>query len=62
MIVIINVITNNITNIAIITNNTTNVAIITNVVIIIIETNVLLPMKKGKVKNEILKTNLEPIL
>ncbi len=62
MIVIINVVTNNITNITIITNNITNIAIITNIVIITIETNVLLPTKKGKAKNEIPKINLKPIL
>ncbi len=62
MIVTINVIMNNTTNIAIIMNNTTNIAIVTNIVIVIVETNVLLSMKKGKVRNEIPKTNLKSIL
>jgi len=62
MIVITNVVTNNMMNVTIMTNNTTNIIIITNVVIIIIEINVLLPIKKRKVKNEILKINLESIL
>ncbi len=51
MIVIINVMT----------SNTTNVATVTNVVIVTVETNVLLPIKKRKARNEILKTNLKPI-
>ncbi len=62
MIVTTNVVTNNTTNIAIVMNNTTNVAIVTNVITVTVETNVLLPTKKGKVRNEIPKTNLEPIL
>ena len=61
MIVTINVVTNNTTNVAIVTNNTINVATITNIVTMTVETNVLLPTKKKKVKNEILRINLEPI-
>ncbi len=62
MIVITNVVTNNTMNVATVTSNTTNVAIMTNIVIVTIEINVLLSTKKEKVKNEILKTNLKPIL
>ena len=50
-----------IVTISVMTSNITNVATVTNVVIVTVETNVLLPIKKRKARNEILKTNLKPI-
>ena len=62
VIITTNVVTNNTTNVTTVINNITNIATVINVVIVTVETNVLLPTKKGKVRNEILKTNPKPIL